>query len=224
MGAAVVRLRKSKVKRQAASDMVDERKSSNCPFIQVCELGWNMVRFNVGCGTEQKCSASEESNRKGGMSNKREGALTCCILLLPFLTLRWLRVSDKVLSSGVGRSERPCGEPHTKSSFRLSLAACAHTHVCPLTLCVWGGVGLGPSPADAGLLEEDIRRDAEWSWEEWRCGSLGSKACRRCWPTSARLSPLYRFLLLRAAAEAPSRRERELLSPASPASILARLA
>lgn len=57
-------------------------------------------------------------------------------------------------------------------------------------------MGLGPGPAGAGLLEEDIRRDAERSWEEWRCGSLGSEACRRCWPTSARLSPLYRFLLL----------------------------
>lgn len=138
MGAAVVRLRKSKVKRQAASDMVDKRKSSNCPFIQVCELCWNIVRFSVGCGTGQKCSASEESNWKGRMSNKKEGALTRCILLLPFLTLRWLRVSDKVLSSGVGRSERPCGEPHTKTSHRLSLAACTHTHVRPLTLCVWG--------------------------------------------------------------------------------------
>lgn len=38
MGAAVVRVRKSKTKRQVVSDIADERKSSNCPFILALEI------------------------------------------------------------------------------------------------------------------------------------------------------------------------------------------
>lgn len=166
----------------------------------------------------------EESNWKGRMSNKQEEDLTCRILLLPILTLRWLRVSDKVLSSGVGRTEKALRRT-THKGFSSFFFGWLYAHTCsPADTLRVGHVGLGPGPAGVGLLEEDIRRNAELSWEEWRCESLGSEACRRCWPTSARLSPLYRFLLLCAAAEAPSRRERELLSPASPASIRASLA
>lgn len=98
MGAAVVRVRKSKAKRQALSDAVDERKSSNCPFIPACEILWKTALQSwMWDGIETVLSPmNRDSNSKGGMSNKREGVgrketfdvlyYSSCVSLPPLLS------------------------------------------------------------------------------------------------------------------------------------------
>ena len=93
------------------------------------------------------------------------------------------RLSDKVLSSGVGRCRKtPPAEPHTKTlslSLSLSLSLClfslpsslyfTHTRAPTDTHTACGAdAGLGPWPwLVLGLLEKDRKRDGERSWEQW---------------------------------------------------------
>lgn len=154
MVAAVVRVRKSKAKRQVVSDTLDERKSSNCPFTLAHEiLGILCAQWDWA---ETSCVMSQMDFiqtfkvecviRRKELEEKRP--LTSCVILLPFLSLpRCLHVSlTKFYQVVLDAAKSPPAEPHTKT-LSLSLALHSpffsqfHTHTCTRwhTHCVWGG-------------------------------------------------------------------------------------
>lgn len=149
MGAAVVRARKSKAKRQVVSDIVDERKSSNCPFILAHEI------FGILCATCLEVGLSrnvpcwlhlrwiliqtvkvEWVIRGRELEEKRPP--TSCLILIPLRSLPcYLHVSlTKFYQVVLDARKTPPAEPHTKTvslSLPSPFFSVSHAHVHVLT-------------------------------------------------------------------------------------------
>lgn len=134
MGAAVVRVRKSKTKRQVVSDIADERKSSNCPFILAREI-LGILCWEVGLSRLLRQiliqTVKMEWVIRGRRAEEKRPSTSCLILLL--CLSRCLRVSLTKFYEVVLDQVKTLQLNHTQRLLLCLFPFLCFTHTCACT-------------------------------------------------------------------------------------------